>query len=170
MAAIFYLAYGSNLHPLRLQQRVPSARHIGPVALPGFRLVFHKIGMDHSGKCDLLDTGYPADNAWGVLYQMDASDQSALTSAEGAGYRFEAFPVVYDGKPIEAMTFLAKPEQQDPAILPFDWYRDLVLAGARWNSLPENYMAQIAQVPTIPDADKVRARMNTELVEVLRKA
>ena len=169
MAAIFYLAYGSNLHPLRLQQRVPSASHIGPVPLPGFRLVFHKIGMDSSGKCDLLDTGYPADNAWSVLYQMDESDLPALSAFEGAGYRYEEFPVVHDGKPVESMTFLAKPEHQDPALLPFDWYRDLVLAGARWNSLPDDYIAQIAQVPTIPDPDEARARLNVELIAALRQ-
>jgi len=39
MSEILYLAYGSNLHPLRLRQRVPSCRRLGPVSLPGYKLL-----------------------------------------------------------------------------------------------------------------------------------
>jgi len=170
MAELIYLAYGSNLHPLRLQQRVPSAELLGPVTLSGFRLVFHKIGMDDSGKCDLLDTGYPADNAWGVLFRMDESDKPALDIAEGPGYSCEPFPVVYNGEQIETMTYLAKPERQDPAMVPFDWYRELVLIGARWNSFPDEYIALIEQVPTQPDPDLERARLNAELIDKMKNA
>ena len=51
LSIIHYLAYGSNLHPLRLTLRVPSARVIGVVEMPGYMLEFHKRSIDGSGKC-----------------------------------------------------------------------------------------------------------------------
>ena len=168
MPELIYLGYGSNLHPLRLRQRVPSCRLLGKVALPGYRLVFHKSGMDDSGKCDLLETGYPDDIAWGVLFTMAGEDKPALDEAEGPGYLCSDLDVIFDGKPIEAMTYLARPERQDPAMVPFDWYRELVLVGARLHEFPPGYITEIGQVPTRPDPDRERARLNEELLGLMR--
>ncbi len=148
---------------------MPSARLLGPVCLPGCRLVFHKIGMDDSGKCDLLETGYPNDTAWGALYRMDERDRPALDAAEGPGYVSRPFPVLHDGEQVEAMTYLARPERQDPGICPFDWYRDLVLLGARMNRFPGHYLAFIEQVPTVADPDPERGRLNAELIAAMRR-
>ncbi|NIQ98371.1 MAG: gamma-glutamylcyclotransferase, partial [Desulfuromonadales bacterium] len=74
---------------------MPSCRLLGPVSLPGYRLVFHKIGMDESGKCDLLETGYPDDVAWGVLFSMDEADKPALDVAEGPSYYTTFLDVVF---------------------------------------------------------------------------
>ena len=51
LARIISLAYGSNLHPFRLTHRVPSAKLLGVVSVPGKRLAFHKRSDDGSGKC-----------------------------------------------------------------------------------------------------------------------
>lgn len=51
MTTVHYLAYGSNLHPLRLTARVSSARPLGTVPMPGYKIAFHKRSIDHSGKC-----------------------------------------------------------------------------------------------------------------------
>lgn len=169
MSDLIYLAYGSNLHPLRLQQRVPSAQLIGKVALPGYRLVFHKIGMDDSGKCDLLETGYPSDNAWGALFRMDDSEKPALDDAEGPGYRCEQFAVVHAGGQLETMTYLAKPDRQDPSIVPYDWYRELVLLGARLHAFPKEYISAIEQVPIRCDPDRKRRRFNLQLLSAMRR-
>jgi len=168
MAELVYLAYGSNLHPMRLLQRVPSCKLLGKVSLPGFRLVFHKIGMDDSGKCDLLETGYPDDIAWGVLFSMDIVDKPTLDVAEGPGYSCTTLDVVFAGKTVEAMVYLAKPERQDPNIVPFDWYRELVLIGAGYNNFPAAYIATIGQVPTMADPDPERNRINQQLVIEMR--
>ena len=169
MAELVYLAYGSNLHPLRLQQRVPSCRLLGKVSLPGFRLVFDKIGMDHSGKCDLLDTGYPDDIAWGVLFSMDDADKPTLDAAEGPGYLCTSLDVVFAGEVVEVMVYLAKPDRHDPKIVPFDWYRELVLIGAGYNNFPADYIAAIAEVPAMPDPDSARAKLNADLIEWMRQ-
>ncbi len=169
MAEIIYLAYGSNLHPLRLRQRVPSCRLLGPVSLSGYRLVFHKIGMDESGKCDLLETGYPDDVAWGALFSMDDADKPALDVAEGPSYYTTFLDVVFKEEAIEVMTYLAKPDRQDPNMVPFDWYRELVLIGARLNKFPECYIEAVKQVPTMPDPDAERNRLNQQLIAQMLK-
>jgi len=48
-----YLAYGCNLHPVRLQKRVPSAVFTGMVELHGRILSFSKRSVDGSGKCTI---------------------------------------------------------------------------------------------------------------------
>lgn len=84
----FYLAYGSNLHPLRLVRRVPSARLVGTVPLPGYRLAFHKRGMDGSAKCDLELADESGSLAYGAVYSVAAQDIHGLDRLEdlGAGY------------------------------------------------------------------------------------
>jgi gamma-glutamylcyclotransferase len=57
MAPLYYLAYGSNLHPLRLMQRVSSAKVEDVIELPGRQGNFHKRSPDGSGKCNLTDEG-----------------------------------------------------------------------------------------------------------------
>ena len=42
----YYLAYGSNLHPFRLSQRIAVKRLVATVSLNGFRLYFHKCGKN----------------------------------------------------------------------------------------------------------------------------
>ena len=51
-ATLLYFAYGSNLHPERLRERVPSAESLGVARLEAHVLRFHKRGRDGSGKCD----------------------------------------------------------------------------------------------------------------------
>jgi len=53
---MLYAAYGSNLHPDRLKQRVPSARLCGPSVVEGWGLRFHKRGQDESSKCDMISS------------------------------------------------------------------------------------------------------------------
>jgi hypothetical protein len=47
---IHYFAYGSNLHPLRLQERVPSAALLGWTHLHGWELRFDKRGRTDGQK------------------------------------------------------------------------------------------------------------------------
>lgn len=83
MASLYYLAYGSNLHPLRIVQRVPSAKPVDLIELPGKSVYFHKRGTDRSGKCNITDGG--SDAAYAVLYEFSADERAALDAAEGLG-------------------------------------------------------------------------------------
>ncbi|MFM9835765.1 MAG: gamma-glutamylcyclotransferase family protein [Methylophilaceae bacterium] len=81
MAKVFYLAYGSNLHPVRLKERVSSAKLIGVIELYGYELAFHKLSTDESGKCLLNKTGADSSMVFAALYEFDDKDKGALDDA-----------------------------------------------------------------------------------------
>ena len=53
---ILYFAYGSNMSSRRLKNRVESANVISTGILEKYKLKFHKISEDGSGKCDAFFT------------------------------------------------------------------------------------------------------------------
>ncbi len=78
MPLVHYLAYGSNLHPLRFAKRVPSAQIIGRIELAGYQIAFHKKGKDGSGKCLFYKTGDKAHIMYGALYSFDSREKKEL--------------------------------------------------------------------------------------------
>lgn len=83
MPTVHYLAYGCNLHPLRLAARVPSARALDVIEMPGALLAFHKRSSDGSGKCLLYTEQGERHKTYGVLYEFDARDKGSLDLLEG---------------------------------------------------------------------------------------
>ena len=63
------------------------------------------------------------------------------------------------------MTYLASDRHIDPACIPFDWYRDLVVAGAIEHGLPPPYVEELAGTPAAPDPDAARAARARRLLE-----
>jgi len=159
-----YLAYGSNLHPVRLTARVPSARVVDVVEVRGHSLAFHKRGADRSGKC-LLYPGQGGDKVvYGVMYEFDARERVILDRIEGDGYRGESVTVTADGEPLASYLYMAQQTHIDPALTPFQWYKAMVLAGAHYHDLPVGYIAQIEATPARADPDPDRARRNESLL------
>ena len=158
-----YFAYGSNLVTTRLTDplRAPSAVALGIASAPGFVMRFHKIGTDGSGKCTLIPTGNDADVVYGVLYEFADSDLPGLDREEGVhlgGYARHALELrLRHGDATEAMTYIAGERYIDAACVPFDWYRDLVVAGAREHGLPPAYVRELERTPALPDPDAARA-------------
>lgn len=164
-----YLAYGSNLHPLRLARRLPSARLVGTVRLPGYRLAFHKRGMDGSAKCDLELTDESGSLAYGAVYSVAAPDIERLDKLEdlGTGYFKERVTLRVNGVALSAFVYFASQTHIAPDLLPFDWYRGFVLAGARGHGFPKEYVEQIAAVPHQADPDEARRREMLDLLDRL---
>ena len=157
-----YFAYGSNLLTGRLTDplRAPSAVVLGVASAPGFVMRFHKIGTDGSGKCTLIPTGDDADVVYGVLYEFAPVDLPGLDREEGVhlgGYARHSLRLrLPNGDPAEAMTYIAGEQYIDAARVPFDWYRDLVVAGAQEHGLPPAYVRELERTPAIPDPDAAR--------------
>lgn len=153
-------AYGSNMLSERLQQRCPSATTRGVAELKGYELRWHKKSTDGSGKCDIVETDQDDAVVLGVLYEVAATEKDALDRAEGLGHGYDEMTVtvVCDGELHEALAYYAT--SIDAALQPYDWYRALVLTGAREHRLPEWYLEQLAAQDHIPDPDDVRAERN----------
>lgn len=159
---LLYLAYGSNLLPARLGARTPSARSLGTVELPGFRLGFHKRGSDGSAKCDLVVDG--GARAYGALYALDPLEKPVLDLIEGVGSGYEELRIELDGYG-SVFLYVAQSTYIDPSLSPFEWYHRFVLEGARYHRLPPDYLEEIASVRAIPDPDPARAAENARILE-----
>lgn len=135
----------------RLRARVPDAVVIGVALTTGRRLLFHKRSSDGSGKCDIPETENPTDIAYGVLYDLPEHQLPKLERAEGNGYMRSAICVLSGGSLVQASAFLAMPEQINDKLLPYDWYLDLVVAGARQHALPADYISILVGTSKQPD-------------------
>ena len=122
---------------------------------------FHKVGADGSGKCTLVETGDESTVAYGVLYQMADSDGDRLDRVEGVhtgGYSRCSVQLRFlDGRTTDAVTYVAGDRHIDTARVPFDWYRDLVVAGAVEHGLAASYIDELARIPAVSDPNAVRA-------------
>ncbi len=154
--SIYYFAYGSNLHPVRLSERTPSAELLGMTDLSHHRLAFHKQGRDGSSKCNVFRTDKESDKVYGAIYQMDSAHKPVLDSFEGNGYRDDQLMVDLHGKKVCCFSYFA----QQPFIVndmkPYHWYKDLVVLGARYLGFPEAYVRSIELTESIEDPDKTR--------------
>lgn len=156
-----YLAYGSNLHPVRIGMRVETARLLGKAFVEGWSMKFHKRGKDGSAKCNIVAGGTGIHAA---VYSLDEADRVVLDRIEGLGFGYEAGTI--DVPRFGAChVYLGDPAYLDDALVPFDWYKALVLLGARYHRFPDDYVDAIASVPAEADPDEVRRAENRLIVD-----
>ena len=158
-----YFAYGSNMLTRRLTDpsRAPSAVARGVATISGFAVRFHKVGADGSGKCTLVESDEESAVAYGVLYELADSDGDRLDRVEGVdtgGYSRCSVQLRFlDGRNTDAVTYVAGDRHIDTARVPFDWYRELVVAGAVEHGLPASYIDELARIPAVSDPNAARA-------------
>lgn len=158
-----YLAYGSNLHTLRLRERVASARLIGTTSVTGWCLAFNKRGQDGSGKCTIVQGD---GSLLAAVYEISRADRTRLDAIEGVGEGY--LPHVVNVPEFgECSTYIAEAAYIDDALLPFCWYRNLVLAGAISHGADKHYLARIRLLRIRVDANAQRREQNERLVERL---
>jgi gamma-glutamylcyclotransferase (GGCT)/AIG2-like uncharacterized protein YtfP len=170
MAQIYYLAYGSNLHPLRLTERVRSAQFIGIVEMEGKRLAFHKRSIDGSGKCMFYETGNPTDAVYAALYQFDSGERAELDRLEGlgSGYSAQLAKVQVAGCSYLPFIYVAQSAYISASLSPYEWYKSMVMLGGAFHHLPTAYMNSICSIPAIPDPDGARAAEWRAVAERMR--
>lgn len=139
-----YFAYGSNMSTRRLQERIERARPFGRGRWPGMELAFNKLGVDGSGKANLVER--PGAHAWGVLFELHPEDWPTLDRFE-PGYTRSTCQVQLESDAlIEAQVYLAVPPLV--ATPPHDWYRDHLLTGAEEHGLPADLISLIRRIET----------------------
>lgn len=148
-----------------MTERVPSARVKGVVRLPGYMLTFHKRSWaDGSGKGMLKETRGAL--AFGVLYEFDLAHKAELDRLEGRGngYNEQHLRVPLEGRDCAAYVYMAAASHIDPSLAPFHWYKNLVLAGAVYHDMPQDYIASILSVPSVEDPDENRRKQHEALL------
>lgn len=144
-----YFAYGSNLSPERMRGRVASAQALGAARLAGRRLCFDKLGRDGTGKANLRDD--PASSVWGALYSFEPEAWPQLDRCE-PGYARVEVEVECGGERRAAQTYVSRLYTPDP--LPLARYKRLVVEGARFHALPDDWIRWLESQPERADPPK----------------
>ena len=161
MTRLLYFAYGSNMSTQRLQARIPSARKHCIARLLQHQLVFHKIGMDGSGKCDVIFTNNHDDYVLGVVFTFEHHEKPILDQAEGPKYQHQTVTLLTEQQQkIDAFLYVVKDKaaHTDASLKPFCWYHHHVLYGAQQAGLPAHYIDSIRSVEFEKDSDGERIR------------
>lgn len=94
----------------------------------------------------------PGDVTWGVLYEIDIQDLGTLDKVDSGYKRIPVQVWKSDGKTVEAVTYVST-ELTDEHVA-YEWYKDLLIAGAREHNLPQDYIAYLERLPSKPDKVK----------------
>ncbi|MDX1498856.1 MAG: gamma-glutamylcyclotransferase family protein [Woeseiaceae bacterium] len=166
MSPLRYAAYGSNLHPRRLEARVPSAQLLGTARLPGFVLGFNKRGMDGSAKCGIVAG---RDEVRVAVYSLAPGDRAGLDRLEHAGTGYEVIDVDVPGYGT-CFTYRVADAWFVSGLAPFCWYHEMVLKGMRLHGFPADYVAAIESVVPVRDPDAARRTENQRLLQTMEAA
>ena len=143
---VAYFAYGTNMSTKRLKERVRSARHRGCAKLPNKRLVCNKKSKDGSSKANLTDSS--GATVWGVLYEIDSAELDKLDGVESGYIRISLDVTTDQDSWVKAYIYVSSELTGDAR--PYDWYKELMIRGAREHQLPASYMKYLEQIPTKP--------------------
>lgn len=160
---MLYAAYGSNLHPLRLSRRLATARLLGTSFLDDWSLRFHKRSVDGSGKCSIQNGSSGVHFA---IYDISEADRQLLDTIEGVGSGYSEISIDVPGFG-PCFSYAASDTHIDDSLIPYDWYKKLVLAGARAHGFPAAYIEKILSVASRRDPDLVRQQEMRGLVDLI---
>jgi len=164
---LYYFAYGSNLHPMRLIERVPSAELVDVVPLRQYRLAFEKKSQDGSSKCNLVRSDEKSDTVYGAIYHIDSSHKQTLDGFEGRGHGYldDSLTVELQGKAYSCFTYFAQTSHIEHDLMPYHWYKNLVVLGAKHLQFPDVYVRSIQMIESVEDPDETRREHHNQLIE-----
>lgn len=161
-------SYGSNMYSKRLIKRVKSANILGIGKSQGFKIEFSKRSKDKSGKATLIRTTNKSDIIWGTISTILKKEKHLLDEAEGLreGYNEEHIPIkTKTGKDICPITYIAEDSYIDKKLIPYSWYKTLVIEGAKENRLPKKYIEKLELQEAKEDKNTERAKRELKILE-----
>lgn len=148
-----YFAYGSNMDWAQMKRRCPSSKFICVAELRDHSLAFTRRSVKPGcGVADVVPDHNQ--NVWGVVYHIDETDIRRLDKAEGydpgrdsnSYIRKErhVFAERDDKRPLLVSIYFA--EQQSDPPPPNSEYKRLIVEGAQFWHLPEEYISRVNQI------------------------
>ena len=135
MANRFYFAYGSNMNPDRIRERIPNARVVGRATIRGWRLVERLYADIERAKGGRVE---------GVLYLVTETEMHRLDSYEGypSVYGTVSLNAYFDAEhKVYAFTYAMTKEAKalrEGKSYPRD-YRLICSAGAHWHGVKNEF-------------------------------
>ena len=160
--ALLNFAYGSNMLSARLLQRVAGAKPVGIAVLRGHALRWHKVAKDGSAKCDIV-VAEDDSVVHGVLYEIPPDEKKNLDQAEGLGFGYEEKEVSVEVRNGTHKATAYYATNIDLGILPFTWYKALVVSGAVEHGLPPEYVRGLRGIEAKQDPNAQRHAQNMAL-------
>jgi len=165
---VLIFSYGSNMYSKRLIKRVPSADIYGIGKLRGFKIEFSKRSKDKSGKATLIRTTNKSDIIWGTISTILKKEKHLLGEAEGVGegYNEEYIRIKTEtNEDLFLITYIAEDSYIDKELIPYSWYKTLVVEGAKENGLPEKYIEKLELQKAKEDKNIERAKRELKTLE-----
>ena len=82
---------------------------------------------------------------YGAVYDVVAEEVPRLDEAEGLGCGYDKAHMTLAGYG-EVFLYLAAASHIDETLLPLQWYKDYVVAGAKHHSFPKEYINALTRV------------------------
>lgn len=149
-----YFAYGEDMHPDIIGDRIAAPCVVGTARLDGFRLDFHGHTRRWDGGAETLVRD-PREEVWGVLYKFDFDDAELLdgiwdTRLDGTGshYHLPVEVVLQDGSTEVALTYVLS--ERGPYRPPSAEYVDLVADAGRLRGFSRAYAERLQSQPCGP--------------------
>ena len=101
-------------------------------------------------------------NAW---RESCEAQRTLLDDFEGPGYASRDVRVEVPSGELTAYAYVARPGHLDADLLPFEWYKSIVLAGAHEHGLPGHYIESITAVSALTDPDSERHSLHQAILE-----
>lgn len=163
-------SYGSNMHLNRIKKRVPSAKLVAVAYITKYQLRLHKVSKDGSAKADAFFTDDKSDIIWGTIIEINEEEKLKLDRAEGLGYGYNEKSIAVHTKEneiIKANIYVADEKAINPDLLPFNWYLQYIIEGAKAANLPKDYQEFIKTFPSIIDKNETRRSENLLILKSL---
>lgn len=169
-----YFAYDEKMFSPFIEAILPDVQCLGNARLSGYKLFFHKRGQtDQSGKCNLMKMVGATEFVYGVVYDVPTRDKHLLDKAESLGYgnqeiTLKVEPVDFfidNNEPCYVFTYVAHKENVFEDLVPYTWYKALVVNGAKQHHLPDLYVHYLEQFAATQDPNAARETKIKRILE-----
>jgi len=145
---VWYFAYGSNLDIDQKQARTGSIREARRCRLVDYRLAFNKKSQLYGVCANIVpDT---AKEVWGVVYRCRPGTLEKMDTHEPGYQQLRVNVDLESGNRLEAITYVAEPEQVCPEGRPKREYAAKIIKGAEHHGLPACYIREIRELVKSP--------------------
>lgn len=146
---IYYFAYGSNMNPNRMADRVGDFEIVGLGILQNFELKFNKIAKNKNGIGYANVVWAPGKNVEGIIYQFE--DIALLDKHEGypKHYNRKVLDILHNQSLLKTWVYIAQENQISNGLLPERSYLGHLLVGEEY--LSESYFEELRIVPVKED-------------------
>jgi len=161
--AVRTFAYGSNMYLNKLKACAPNARKVATACLKGYQLSFNKQSTDGSGKGNVIQTNNPDDLVWGVVFEISEEEANALDKEE-KGYLNVPLVVTTVDNNEQVTCYIADEIHINNELIPYDWYKEMIVRGAAENDLPIEYQTYLQNITAAVDIDEKRTARKMKIL------